>query len=139
MRLPPGSDPDDATFGYVNCLKGLPIAAIEAGILRFLRGECQDVSPKFCPYPPELARICRTTVYAPMPRRDEARGYVPAVQRVPFMERIERKKREFAHRAVLFEHLNYDQFRHLSRAGQIPVGGQWVASLGTVYGPEPRP
>lgn len=134
MRLPPGSDPDDATFGYVNCLKGLPIAAIEQGILRFLRGECKDVSPKFCPYPPELARICRTTVYVPM-NRAEPSSPGPSVQRVPFMERIERKRREYAGRAILFDHVSYDQFRQLSRSGQIPVGGQWVASLGTVYGP----
>ena len=83
MRLPPGSDPDKAVIGYMTALVGLPIEAINRGIQRFLRGECNDVSPKFCPYPPELAKICRTTRYISVVPAPEPRGYVPANQEMP--------------------------------------------------------
>jgi hypothetical protein len=43
-----------------------------------------------------------------------------------------------AHLPVLFTDVGYDHWRHLSRTKQVPVGGKWVACLGTVYGPEPR-
>lgn len=89
MRLPPGSDPDKAIIGYVTALQGLPAEAISRGIQRFLRGECEEVSPKFCPYPPELAKICRTTRYATSPS-PEPRGFVPA-EMPGFRERMRLK------------------------------------------------
>lgn len=62
MRFHPGVDPDKAMFGYMQALQGFTIEAIAAGITKFLRGECADVNPKFCPHPPELAQIVRTAV-----------------------------------------------------------------------------
>lgn len=133
MPLPRGSDPDKAAIGYVTALKGFTQEAIVAGVSRFLRGECEEVSQKFCPHPPELAAIIRRTVHTVAQKTT----YRP-VERVPFLERIERKRREYAHRPILFTDVSYDQWRMLSRSGQVPVGGVWVASLGTVYGPEPK-
>ncbi len=78
MPLPRGADPKNAAVGYISALNGFTVEAITAGILRFLRGECSDVSPKFCPHPPELATIIRTTV-APslIPRERRVEQYTP--------------------------------------------------------------
>jgi hypothetical protein len=62
MRFHPGVDPDKATFGYMQALNGFTIEAISHGIMKFLRGECEGVNPKFCPHPPELAQIVRAVV-----------------------------------------------------------------------------
>lgn len=62
MRFPPGVDAEKAIGGYHLALSGFTAEAIAAGIAKFLRGECQDVNPKYCPHPPELAHIIRTTV-----------------------------------------------------------------------------
>lgn len=60
MRFPPGVDAEKAVFGYVSALQGFPVEAIAHGIRKFLRGEAEGVSPKFCPHPPELAAIVRS-------------------------------------------------------------------------------
>lgn len=57
-----GSKSDDVAGAYVSALTGSTAGAIAAGIQRFLRGECEDVSQRFVPTPPELARIVRTAV-----------------------------------------------------------------------------
>jgi hypothetical protein len=62
MRFPPGVDAEKAIGGYHLALSGFTAEAIAAGIAKFLRGECQDVNPKYCPHPPELAHIIRTAV-----------------------------------------------------------------------------
>lgn len=62
MRFPPGVDEKRAIFGYMTALSGFTVEAIEAGIRKFLRGECEGVNPKYCPHPPELAHIVRTAV-----------------------------------------------------------------------------
>lgn len=62
MRFPPGVDEKRAIFGYMTALAGFTVEAIECGIRKFLRGECEGVNPKYCPHPPELAAIVRTAV-----------------------------------------------------------------------------
>lgn len=62
MRFPPGVDEKRAIFGYMTALNGFTVDAIEAGIRKFLRGECEGVNPKYCPHPPELAGIIRNAV-----------------------------------------------------------------------------
>jgi hypothetical protein len=57
-----GTDPQVVTLAYVEALRGFTAEAITEGIRKFLRGDCQDVSPKFVPTPPELARIVRSAV-----------------------------------------------------------------------------
>jgi len=57
-----GVKPDGVALAYVEALHGHPIEAIHAGIRKFLRGECEEVNPKFVPTPPELARIVRKAV-----------------------------------------------------------------------------
>lgn len=70
-----GARSDNAAVAYVEALRGLSVEAITEGIRKFLRGDCENVSLKFVPTPPELARIVRTTV---VPARiPEARRIAP--------------------------------------------------------------
>lgn len=57
-----GSKTDNVAAAYVESLRGCTSEAINAGIRKFLRGECEGVSPRFVPTPPELARIVRAAV-----------------------------------------------------------------------------
>lgn len=57
-----GTRNDNVAMAYIEALRGMTAAAIAEGIRKFLRGDCQDVSPRYIPTPPELARIVRTTV-----------------------------------------------------------------------------
>lgn len=57
-----GAKPETAALAYIEALRGMTLDAITAGIRKFLRGECEGVSMKFVPTPPELARIVRTAV-----------------------------------------------------------------------------
>lgn len=55
-----GTDPATAVIAYCEALRGATVEAVRAGISKFLRGDCEGVSSKFVPTPPELARIVRT-------------------------------------------------------------------------------
>lgn len=70
-----GAKSDNVAGAYVEALAGSTAGAVTAGIKRFLRGECEDVSPRFVPTPPELARIVRKAIQPiPVqqpPRRDD--------------------------------------------------------------------
>lgn len=57
-----GSKTDNVAAAYVESLRGCTAEAIDSGIRKFMRGECDDVSPRFVPTPPELARIVRSAV-----------------------------------------------------------------------------
>lgn len=57
-----GTDPATVIVAYVEALRGAGLDSIKAGISKFLRGDCEGVSMKFVPTPPELARIVRTAV-----------------------------------------------------------------------------
>ena len=56
----------------------------------------------------------------------------------PFLVTRQRLLAENANREVLHENINFDQFRKLSKAREIPVGASWVAALGIIYGPKPK-
>lgn len=57
-----GTKADGVALAYVEALRGMTLESIQAGIRKFIRGECENVSPRFVPTPPELARIARTAV-----------------------------------------------------------------------------
>lgn len=57
-----GVNPDNAAILYVEALRGFTAAGIRAGITKFIQGECEDVSLRFIPTPPELAKIVRTVI-----------------------------------------------------------------------------
>ena len=127
MPLPRGSDPDRATVGYLQALQGFPIEAIAYGIRKFLRGECEGVSAKFCPHPPELASIVR----GEMPRRSAIPGAVYGYH-APKSRVIQRN-------------VTKDYARQLVAQGVYPRGSIWCPgdisenpAFGDLYGPDER-
>lgn len=57
-----GAKSDNVASAYFEALRGSTSEAIAAGVSKFLRGECEGVSPRYVPTPPELARIVRSVV-----------------------------------------------------------------------------
>jgi len=128
MPLPRGTDPEKAVFGYMQALQGLPVEAIAHGIRRFLRGECKDISNKFCPHPPELAAIVRGAIEPEPKFHVEGRlyGYHPPRSKV-----VERK-------------CTKDWARQLVHQGIHPRGSIWCPGeitgkpeIGDLFGPDP--
>lgn len=57
-----GANSGNVAIAYIEALRGMTVEGITEGIRKFLRGDCEGVSPRFVPTPPELARIIRTAV-----------------------------------------------------------------------------
>lgn len=70
-----GAKTDNVAAAYLEALRGCTAEAVSAGVLKFLRGEIDGVSPRYIPTPPELARIVRSAV---VPQR------IPPERRVPY-------------------------------------------------------
>lgn len=129
MGFKPGVDRDAAIFGYMQALQGFPIAAIARGIQRFLAGECDGVSMKYCPQPPELAGIIRETLRQAPKKAGTGRLYGYMSPRSKVIERG----------------LTKDWARSLVQNGAAPRGSIWCpGSLsegnpdkGDLYGPDP--
>lgn len=106
---------------------------------RFTRGLVAGQSKTFAPSVPEfvgeVARRQELIDIQAKPRLPPPR-YFPGPL-APFQIRQQKRLAENAHLEVLFENVNFDQWRRMSMAKEIPVGAKWVASLGMVYGPEP--
>lgn len=91
-----GTDPATVIMAYVESLRGVALDAIKAGISKFLRGECENVNPRYVPTPPELARIIRTTV---IPSR------IPAERQIaPFRYASEGERARMKLKMPMFSH-----------------------------------
>jgi hypothetical protein len=128
--LPPqkGTDPEKAIFGYIQALSGLSLVAIEGGINKVLRGECEGISREFCPKPPALAAICRGVSYAAPTAAATGKLYG---YRAPASKVIERNvTKEWAFRLI-------DQGIH--PRGSIWCPGQLneKPEFGDLFGPDP--
>lgn len=73
-----GTNPDTVAAAYLDAVRGFTVEAIEAGIRKFNQGECPDVSDKYVPTAPQLAKIIRSTV---VPHRIVPERRIP--ERVP--------------------------------------------------------
>jgi hypothetical protein len=128
MRFPPGVDAEKAIYGYIHALQGFPVEAIAHGIRKFLRGECEDVNPKYCPHPPELAAIVRGTMRSrPTQGTGKLYGY-----KAPKSKIIERNcTKEWAFRLI-------DQGVH--PRGSIWCPGDFMdrRDLGDLFAPDPE-
>jgi hypothetical protein len=51
----------------------------------------------------------------------------------PYEVKRQRALERFAGREVLHTDIGFDQFKSLSKSGQLPVGATWSAALGTIY------
>lgn len=125
---------------YEAVLQGLsPQAVIEAA-QRYTMGDVQGQSKTFAPSVAEFvaeARQRQEYIDLKSKLRLPAPRYFPGPL-APFQVRQQKRLSENSHLPVLFESISYDQFRKMSAAKEIPVGATWVASLGIVFGPEPK-
>lgn len=126
MPLPRGVDPEQAVAGYGTALQGFSSDAITAGIRKFLRGECEGVSTKFCPHPPELATIVRGAVHRPSAPTGKLYRYKPPKS------------------AMLKRSITKGDAWDGIEAGYWPRGSIWCPGqigekpeLGDLYGPDP--
>lgn len=113
-----------------------PPAVVEAA-RRFAAGEVQAQSMRFAPTVAEFTAEARKVQQA---REAAQRPMVsrPVPASIPLSIRNERLRTKYAHRPVLFEDINDERFKQLSREQKIPTGASWVAALATIYGPEPK-
>jgi hypothetical protein len=120
---------------------GLSDEALISAADRFAAGDVKDQSKKFAPSAPEFVEEAR--------RRDEllkvlARPRLPppTYQRgplAPYQIATQKKWAENAHLPVLFTDIDFNKWKALSAAKDVPAGAKWVASLGVVFGPAPKP
>lgn len=129
MRFPPGVDAEKAIYGYMTALQGFPVEAIAYGIRKFLRGECEDVNPRYCPHPPELAAIVRATIRTKSAIQSTGNLYG---YKAPKSKIIERNcTKEWAFRLI-------DQGVH--PRGSIWCPGDFIENpaAGDLYAPDPE-
>ncbi len=134
------SNPDLTMGTYEQVLQGISPQAVTEAAQRFTMGDVQGQSKTFAPSIAEfVAEARQRQEYVELkknPRLPPPR-YFPGPL-APFQIKQQKRLAENAHLPILFENISYDQFRKLSAAKEIPVGARWVASLGVVYGPEPK-
>jgi hypothetical protein len=114
--------------------------AVDLAVNRFLDGMVPNQSKKFFPPVPEFmdeVRLQEEYISLRARPRIEAPKYQPGPL-APFQVAQQKKFAENSHLPVLFENINFDEWRKMSSHNQIPPGSKWVAALGIVYGPENR-
>jgi hypothetical protein len=128
-------NPDLTVSAYELAVQGLSSQAIIEACQRFISGFVEGQSMDFAPAAPRFAQEAR--------RRQEyidlkARPRLPAPQHytgTPWHIRQEKARTKFRECPIIKENVSYDEFRKMSAAREVPVGGAWVASLATVFGP----
>ena len=105
---------------------------------RFMAGDVQGQSMTFPPSVPEFVqqvRKCQELVDVAARPRLPSPKYQPGPL-APFQVAQQNKLAENSHLPVLFDDINFEQWKRMSAEKQVPVGSKWVAMLGIVYGPE---
>jgi hypothetical protein len=123
-----------------NLLHGMDDLAVIAAAERFASGNVPEQSKKFAPSGPEfMDEVRRQQEYISLRNRPRiaAPVYRPGPL-APFQIAQQKKFAENSHLPVLFENINFDTWKRMSKEKQVPVGAKWVASMGIVYGPEPK-
>lgn len=124
---------------YEAVLRDASSPAVVEAAQRFTTGKVQGQSKTFAPSVAEFVAEVerrRELIDIKAKPRLPAPKYFPGPL-APFQIRQQKRLVENAHRPVLFENVNFDQWRKLSANREVPTGAIWVASLGIVYGPEP--
>lgn len=134
------TDPSGLLYSFGLAVEGLSTEAIVDAARRYGTGRVEGQSTEYAPSPAAFAQEAR--------RRQEAitlrnTPYLPAPSRAfggpaPFQVAQERARHDNARRAVLKTDATFDEFKAMSRAGDLPAGSSWVACLSTIYGPEPK-
>jgi hypothetical protein len=120
---------------------GLSDEALISAADRFAAGDVKDQSKIYAPSSAQFVEEAR--------RRDEllkvlARPRLPppTYQRgplAPYQIATQKKWAENAHLPVLFTDIDFNKWKALSAARDVPTGAKWVAALGVVFGSAPKP
>jgi hypothetical protein len=140
--FPQGAGNPDLTMGtYEAVLRDVSGQAVVEAAQRFVTGDVEGQSKTFAPSVPEFVTEARKRQeYLDLKARPRLPAPTPyhGTGSSPFERNRAKALAANAHLPVLFTDVGYDRWCQLSRTKQVPVGGKWVACLGTVYGPEPR-
>lgn len=132
------SDPDVTIRTYDAILRDVSSQAIIDTAENFTSGKVEGQRLRFAPTPAEFATEARKRHEA-IQIASKPRIARPVYERgplAPFQIHVNKKRAEYADRPVLFEDVNNDRWRQLSKQKLVPPGSTWVACLGTVYGPK---
>jgi hypothetical protein len=129
------ADPDLTLDTFEMATSGLSSQAVIEAAQRFTMGDVQGQSTTFAPSVAEFVEEAR--------QRQEymdlkARPRLPAPSAytgTPWHVRQEKARTKYRECPIIKENVSYDEFRKMSAAREIPVGGAWVAALATVFGP----
>jgi len=111
--------------------------AAQEACKNFMSGSVEAQSFTFAPSMPEFMREARR-IQDVLPLRDLKRIAAPiepyrSTGPAPFQIKQQQALERFAGRTVLHKHTSFDEFKSLSKSGQLPVGATWSAALGTIY------
>lgn len=137
-----GGNPDLTMGTFEAVLASASSQSIIEAAQRFSSGLVEGQSMKFAPSSAEFAaEVRKRQEFIDIKSRPRLSAPMPTYRPgplAPFEIAKQKALSANSHLPVLFEDINYDQFRKLSAAKEIPVGAKWVASLGIVYGPESK-
>lgn len=130
--MPSKGKVQDRMEGYYLALGGFPRSDIEAGVRKFLSGECVGVKTEFVPPPPQLAQIIREAANI---EKQQAEAEAP-------------KPKVYAYNRpnsnVIARNITKDQVREGRGGGLFPPGCIWCPNpygddqtWGDLYGPDP--
>lgn len=118
---------------------GLTDQAIIEAAGRFASGDVPEQSLKFAPSAPEFVAEARKRQefvdLRALPRlAPPTVDYRPG-SLSPLMVRQQRALSENADCPIILENASLEDFKRMSKAGQLPVGSRWVATLAIIFGP----
>lgn len=125
---------------YDQALSGVSDRAVSEAAQRFRRGDVAGQSKTYPPSVPEfVAEARKHQEYLDI----KARPRLPAPEYrrgplAPFQIAKQKALAENANRPVIVEDASLETFKAMSTAKQLPEGSKWVASLGVIYGPDPK-
>jgi hypothetical protein len=125
---------------YEAALRDIESQAIIDTAQHFIRGDVAGQNMIFAPsiaqFVTEARKRQEINEYLGRPKLTGPVTFVGADHRPRTVIAQEKAKHANAQLPVLAEDVGLDQWRHLSKKGEIPAGAKWVACLGTVYGPQ---
>lgn len=121
---------------FYSAVKMYPLTAIEEAASRFRSGMVERSNHTFAPTSAEFAIEVRKVADAQEARARPRLARGPTFKSYNFLDKQEGLRRQYGHRPVIKENATIDEWHRMSRAREVPVGAIWVASLGTIYGPE---
>ena len=128
-------NPDLTVSAYELAVHGLSSQAIIEACQRFISGLVEGQGIDFAPAAPRFAQEARKRQeYIDLKGRPRLASPA-AYTGTPWHIRQEKARTKYRECPIIKENVSFDEFKKISAARQIPVGGAWVASLATIFGP----